>query len=117
MNTSVNSVTLNKTFNISCSAQANPAAKYRFYKNQEVLNGTSGKDIAVIPTFVRERVLKVNYSCTPFNEFGDGPTKVISVSVLCKYQYCGCYLLWYRLMYMSLCLTLARVRPKCKISM
>lgn len=88
-----NSVTLNKLFNITCSAQAIPAAKYRFYKNQEyIFNDTSGKAAAVIQTSVRKRVLKVNYSCTPFNKFGDGPTEGISVSVLRKYKFCGSYL-------------------------
>lgn len=40
----------------------------------------------MIETSVHERVFEVNYSCTPFNKFGDGPTDVISVSVLCKYE-------------------------------
>lgn len=101
----VNSVILNKTFNITCSAKANPAAKYRLYKDQESFhNYTSGNEaVAVIITSVRERVLKVNYSCTPFNKFGDGPREEISLSVLCKYKYCDCYFFWHCAMYMNLC--------------
>ncbi len=77
----------NTTFNITCSAQANPAAKYRFYKDQETFkNDTTGSDVAVITTSVSERVKQVNYSCTPFNDFGDGPTEAITLTVLCKYN-------------------------------
>ena len=86
LNAHDNTVNQNETFNITCRAQAKPAAKYRFYKNQvNVYNDTSDKDVGVFPTSVNERVLKMNYSCTPFNKFGDGPMDVIAVSVLCKY--------------------------------
>ena len=79
-------VTVNKTFNISCSAQANPAAKYRFYAGKENFqNATTGSDVALITTLVSEKLKQVNYSCTPFNYYGDGPTEVIAVMVQCKY--------------------------------
>ena len=80
------SIVVNTSFNITCSSKANPPAKYRFYKDQDNLaNDTTGSDISVITTSFNERVKQVNYSCTPFNEFGDGPTDVITVTVLCKY--------------------------------
>lgn len=83
-----NTVIVNETFNISCRAQANPVANYRFYKGQENFeNDTTGNDIAVITTSVSERVKQVNHSCIPFNYFGDGPTEVIAVMVQCKYMY------------------------------
>lgn len=59
----------------------------------------------MIATLVHERVLEVNYSCTPFNKFGDGPTEEISVSVLCKYKYWDFYFFWHCSMYTNLCLT------------
>lgn len=81
-----NTVTLNTTLNITCSAQANPAANYRFYKGQEnFINYTTGSDVAVITTQVSERVKQVIYSCIPFNYYGDGPADVITVIVQCKY--------------------------------
>ena len=30
---------------------------------------------------VGERVSQVNYSCTPFNEYGDGPKEMITITV------------------------------------
>ena len=81
-----NTVIVNTTFNINCSAQANPAAKYRFYAGMKSFeNDTTGSDVAVITTSVSERLKQVNYSCTPFNYYGDGPTEVIAVKVQCKY--------------------------------
>lgn len=94
INTSLNtdlrgdSVIANTTIKISCRAQANPAAKYQFYKNQVSLkNDTTGSDVSVITTSVSDRIKQVNYSCIPFNKFGAGPTKVITLTVLCKYFY------------------------------
>lgn len=82
------SVIVNTTFKISCRAQANPPAKYKFYKNHVSLrNDTTGSDVSVITTSVSKRIKQVNYSCTPFNNFGAGPTKVITLTVLCKYFY------------------------------
>jgi len=81
------SVVVSTSFDITCSSQANPPAKYRFYKDQDnFVNGTTGGDISVITTSINKRVKQVNYGCTPFNDFGDGSTKVITVTVLCKYS-------------------------------
>ena len=69
-------------FSITCSAQANPPAKYRFYKEEESLfNTTNGSDAGTYTTSVGERVSQVNYSCTPFNEYGDGPKEMITITV------------------------------------
>lgn len=90
LNTSLvgKSVAVNTSFNVTCSAQANPPAKYRFYKDQDnFVNDTTGSDVSVITTSVSERIKQVNYSCTPFNDFGDGPTDGFSLTVLCKYIY------------------------------
>jgi len=81
-----NTVAVNASFNLTCSAQANPPAKYRFYKEEEILfTTTSGGYLAVYTTSVKERIKQVPYSCTPFNDFGDGPTETITVTVHCKY--------------------------------
>ena len=81
-----NAVVVNESFNIMCSSEASPPAKYRFYKNQDnFVNDTTGSDVSVITTSVSERRKHVIYSCTPFNDFGDGPTDGLSVTVLCKY--------------------------------
>ena len=83
-----NTVTANKYFNIICSAQANPPAKYRFYREQESLFNTSeGGNAGVYETSVSARMDKVIYSCIPFNDYGDGPPKMITVEVHCKYTY------------------------------
>ena len=80
------SVLVNTSFNITCSAQANPPAKYRFYKDQDTFyNDTKGSDFSVIPTSVSKRIKQVNYSCTPFNDFDDGPTDELTLTVLCEY--------------------------------
>lgn len=81
-------VFVNATITITCRAQANPPAKYRFRKNLVSLrNDTNGSGVSVITIPVSERIKEVNYSCTPFNDFGDGPTEMIKVTVLCKYFY------------------------------
>ena len=80
------SVVVNTSFNIMCSSKAKPPAKYRFYKDHDnFVNDTTSSDVSVITTSFNERVKQVNYLCTPFNDFGDGPTEVITVTVLCKY--------------------------------
>ena len=81
-----NSVVVNTPFNITCSAQANPPAKYQFYKDQvNFVNDTTGSDVSVITTSVSERRKQVNYSCIPFNDFGYGLTDGLTLTVLCKY--------------------------------
>ena len=77
---------MNESFNITCSSEANPPARYLFYKDQDnVVNDTTGSDVSVITTSVSERIKQVNYSCTPFNDFGDGLTDGLTLTVLCKY--------------------------------
>ena len=79
------SIVVNKSFSITCSSKANPPAKYRFYKDQDnFVNDTTGIDVSVIATSVSERRKQVNYSCTPFNDFGDGPSDGLTLTVLCK---------------------------------
>lgn len=50
------------------------------------VNDTTGSDVSVITTKVSEKIKKVNYSCTPFNDFGDGLTDGLTLTVLCKYK-------------------------------
>ena len=83
INLTDNTILVNKTFSITCSAQANPPAKYRFYKGNEYINGADNN--AVITTSVSERVKMVNYSCIPFNFYGNGTKKATAVTVHCKY--------------------------------
>ena len=78
-----NTIRVNKTFSISCSAQANPPAKYRFYKGKEYINGTDND--AVIITSFTERVKMVNDSCIRFNFYGSGTKNATAVTVHCKY--------------------------------
>ena len=85
-----NIVLLNTPFNLSCSAQANPPASYRFYRGQESLGNISVGN--TFETSVVQRTSQVNYACTPFNLFGDGQTKVIAVEVYCKYSLLLCVL-------------------------
>ena len=81
-------VVINTSFNLTCSAQANPPARYRFYREQQSLFSTAvGSSVSVYTTSVTERIKQVTYSCTPFNEYGDGPTQTITVTVLCKYPF------------------------------
>ena len=82
-NLSNNVAVVNETFSITCRAQANPPAKYRFYKGNEHVNGTDND--AVFITLVGERARMVNYSCIPFNFYGNGRQGVTTVTVYCKY--------------------------------
>ena len=81
---SVNIVYLNTPFILSCSAQANPPASFRFYRGQESLGNISVGN--TFTTSVVERRSQVNYACTSFNYFGDGQTVMIAVEVYCKYS-------------------------------
>ena len=78
-----NIVAVNETFSITCSAQANPPAKYRFFKGNEYVNGAD--NVAVITTLLGERVKMAHYSCIPFNFYGNGTKGEIGVTVHCKY--------------------------------
>ena len=78
-----NVVVVNETFSITCSAQANPSAKYRLYKGKEYVNDADN-DVAII-TSVVERARMVNYSCIPFNIYGNGTQGALAVTLHCKY--------------------------------
>ena len=78
-----NVVVVNETFSITCSAQANPPAKYRFYKGNEYINGADNN--AVIITSVSERARMVIFSCIPLNVYGNGTKGAVAVTVHCKY--------------------------------
>ena len=82
---SVNIVYLNTSFDLSCSAQASPPARYRFYRGQESLGNISVGN--TFETSVVQRTSQVSYVCVPFNYFGDGQTVVILVEVYCKYSF------------------------------
>jgi len=81
-NASDDTVVMGASFTLNCSAQANPPAKYRFYREQESFyNSTVGRTYEVLSTSVKERKSPVIYRCIPFNEYGDGPTQKINVIV------------------------------------
>lgn len=79
---------LNETIYLMSSAEANPAAKYRLYKgNKSIANITAtSQNIGVYATSVSDRVKEVVFKCIPFNSFGDGPTKNVTVTLHCKYM-------------------------------
>ena len=76
-------VKLNETFNITCSAEAKPRAKYSFYDGGRIIStrNMSGNTYMAV---VRNRVKKVIYGCLPHNELGNGSFKDVEVSVYCK---------------------------------
>ncbi|XP_066024475.1 fibroblast growth factor receptor 3-like isoform X3 [Pocillopora verrucosa] len=74
-----NTVLVNETFSITCSAQANPPAKYQFYKGDEYINGAYND--AVIIASITETVKMVNYSCIPVNFHGNGTQRTLAVTV------------------------------------
>ena len=78
-----NTVLVNETFSITCSAQANPPAKYQLYKGNQYINGADND--AVIIASITERVKMVNYSCIPVNFYGNGTRRELAVTVHCKY--------------------------------
>ena len=78
-----NVVVVNETFSITCSAQASPPAKYRFYKGNEYINGADNDTMII--TSVSERARMVKYSCIPFNIYGNGRHGAVAVTVHCKY--------------------------------
>ena len=79
-----NVAVVNETFSITCSAHANPPAKYLFYKGNEFINDADN-DAAII-TSVNERAGMVIYSCIPFNIYGNGTRGALAVTVRCKYS-------------------------------
>ena len=70
-------------FNITCTAEANPPAKYTFYDGGKIIlsSNVSGNTYT---TVVRNRIKKVIYGCLPYNELGNGSFKEVEVSVYCK---------------------------------
>lgn len=67
-NTCNNFVTLNETFSITCTAEANPPAKYAIYKDEIRIVGNN----SVVTSSVTERVN------------GVGQMADVSLDVLCK---------------------------------
>ena len=81
-----NIVNLTGSVNLTCSADANPPAKYRLYREENsLISTTTGQDSFTDSTPVNERIKQVTFSCTPFNDYGDGLTKTTNVTVQCKY--------------------------------
>ena len=79
-----NTAVVDSPFNLTCSAEANPPPSYRFYRDETSLDTSA---VEVYKTLVSEKRSPVNYSCTPYNEYGEGPAGRITVKVLCKYSY------------------------------
>ena len=81
-----NTVNLTGSINLTCSADANPPAKYQLYRERNsLINTTTGQDSFPHTTSVNERIEVVTYSCIPFNYYGEGPRETINVTVHCKY--------------------------------
>ena len=84
--TANNIALVNRTFNITCRTEANPPAEFRFYRDEiSLFNATTGSNVAVFTASVSERRGPVSFYCIPFNEYGDGPTATIRVTVYCKF--------------------------------
>lgn len=83
--TANNIAVVNTSFNITCSTKANPPAAFRFYRGgMSLFNTTTGSNVAVHETSISEKRSPVSYSCIPFNEYGNGPTATITVTVHCR---------------------------------
>ena len=79
-NTSNNSVTMNETFSITCTAKANPPAKYVIYRDETRIIGND----SVVTSSVTERVQRVTFTCKPSNFYGAGQMAHVFLGVLCK---------------------------------
>ena len=79
-NTCNNFVTLNETFSITCTAEANPPAKYAIYKDETRIVGNN----SVVTSSVTEQVKRVTFTCKPSNFYGVGQMADVSLDVLCK---------------------------------
>ena len=88
-NTSNNSVIMNETFSIICTADANPPAKYVIYRDETRIVGTN----SVVTSSVTERVKRVTFTCKPSNLYGIGQMADVSLDVLCKWNCCDS--VWY----------------------
>ncbi|XP_068733650.1 fibroblast growth factor receptor 2-like isoform X1 [Montipora capricornis] len=73
-----NKVNLSDSFTLTCNADANLPARYRLYREQEILEEQSN---GTYVTFVSTRTKLVTYRCIPFNYLGDGHSKTIIVTV------------------------------------
>ena len=88
-NTSNNSVIINETFSITCTADANPPAKHVIYRDETRIVGNN----SVVTSSVTERVKRVTFTCKPSNFYGIGQIADVSLDVLCKWN-CFDYV-WY----------------------
>ena len=79
-NTGNNFVTVNETFSITCTTEANPPAKYVIYRDETAIVGNN----SVVTSSVTERVKRVTFTCKPFNFYGVGQMAHVSLNVLCK---------------------------------
>ena len=79
-NTSHNFVIMNETFSITCTANANPPARYVIYRDETRIVGTN----SVVTSSVTERVKRVTFTCKPSNFYGVGQMADVSLDVLCK---------------------------------
>ena len=79
-NTGNNFVTVNETFSITCTTEANPPAKYVIYRDETAIVGNN----SVVTSSVTERVKRVTFTCKPSNFYGVGHMAHVSLNVLCK---------------------------------
>ena len=79
-NTGNNFVTVNETFSITCTTEANPPAKYVIYRDETAIVGNN----SVVTSSVTERVKRVTFTCKPSNFYGVGQMAHVSLNVLCK---------------------------------
>ena len=79
-NTSNNAVAMNETFSITCTAEANPPAKYVIYRDESAIVGNN----SVVTSSVAERVKRVTFTCKPSNFYGVGQMADVSLDVLCE---------------------------------
>ena len=79
-NSGNNFVTVNETFSITCTTEANPPAKYVIYRDETAIVGNN----SVVTSSVTERVKRVTFTCKPSNFYGVGQMAHVSLDVLCK---------------------------------
>ena len=79
-NTGNNFVTVNETFSITCTSEANPPAKYVIYRDETAIVDNN----SVVTSSVTERVKRVTFTCKPSNFYGIGQMAHVSLNVLCK---------------------------------